>query len=152
DGIPRLFWPNEWDETRPDVTEMVKEFYEATPFPDYDDFDSAASLAMKAREGRFARLLDEQLPLKARIIECGSGTSQLSNFLSIAHREVYATDMCLNSLRMGRRFAQDHHLDTVSFVQMNLFRPVFRAESFHVVISNGVLHHTSDPVGGFRSI
>src|SRR5262249_5229695 len=100
----------------------------------------------------FARLLDEQLPLKARIIECGSGTSQLSNFLSIAHREVYATDMCLNSLRMGRRFAQDHHLDTVSFVQMNLFRPVFRAESFHVVISNGVLHHTSDPVGGLRSI
>jgi SAM-dependent methyltransferase len=37
-------------------------------------------------------------------------------------------------------------------VQMNLFRPPFADASMDVVISNGVLHHTSDPEGGFRSI
>jgi SAM-dependent methyltransferase len=35
---------------------------------------------------------------------------------------------------------------------MNLFRPAFRPAAFDVVISNGVLHHTGDPLGAFRSI
>jgi SAM-dependent methyltransferase len=37
-------------------------------------------------------------------------------------------------------------------VQMNLFRPALRRNTFDVVICNGVLHHTADPLGGFRSI
>ncbi|RIL06456.1 MAG: 2-polyprenyl-3-methyl-5-hydroxy-6-metoxy-1,4-benzoquinol methylase [Proteobacteria bacterium] len=152
DGIPALFCPNEWGEGKDDVTDRVRSFYEETPFPNYDDFDSVASLAAKARGGRFARLLDEQLPPNIRIIECGSGTAQLSNFLSLANRTVFATDLCMNSLRIGRDFAERHGLDRVGFVQMNLFRPAFRPGSFHLVVSNGVLHHTSDPFGAFRSI
>jgi len=35
---------------------------------------------------------------------------------------------------------------------MNLFRPSFKPESFDLVISNGVLHHTSDPFLAFKSI
>jgi SAM-dependent methyltransferase len=35
---------------------------------------------------------------------------------------------------------------------MNLFRPAFRPESFDVVLSNGVLHHTADPRGGFQGL
>lgn len=152
DGIPQLFWPNDWEEGETDVTEIVKEFYEKTPFPDYDDFDDVEGLSRKARRGLFARLLDEQIPSKTRILECGCGTGQLSNFLSVANRTVFATDICLNSLRLGHDFARKHGLETVHFAQMNLFRPVFRPGSFHLVISNGVLHHTSDPFLGFRSV
>jgi SAM-dependent methyltransferase len=150
--IPLLFWPNEWEEDKTDVTEIVQAFYEKTPFPNYDDFDSVASLAEKARQGRFARLLDAQVPPNVSIVECGCGTGQLSNFLSIANRRVYAADLCLHSLRLGRDFARRHHLKRVRFLQMNLFRPALRAESFHLVISNGVLHHTSDPFLAFRTI
>ena len=152
DGIPQLFWPNEWDGDKRDVTDEVRAFYEETPFPNYDEFDSVASLAAKAREGMFARLLDEQVPPNVRIIECGSGTSQLSNFLSLANRTVFAADLCMNSLRLGRDFAVRHGLGRVNFVQMNLFRPAFQPGSFHLVISNGVLHHTSDPFLAFESI
>jgi SAM-dependent methyltransferase len=35
---------------------------------------------------------------------------------------------------------------------MNLFRPAFKPGTFDLVISNGVLHHTSDPFLGFKSI
>jgi SAM-dependent methyltransferase len=35
---------------------------------------------------------------------------------------------------------------------MNLFKPPFRAGAFDLVISNGVLHHTRDPLGGFLSV
>ncbi len=152
DGIPLLYWPNEWEGSREDVTDAIRAFYEETPFPNYEDFDSVASLIAKARQGRFARLLDDQIPPGARILECGCGTGQLSNFLSIANRDVFATDLCQNSLRLGQRFKHENRLGRVRFFQMNLFRPCFRPGSFDLVISNGVLHHTSDPFGGFRSI
>src|SRR4029453_190282 len=152
DGVPLLFLPNAWEPGKADVTDAVKAFYEETPFPNYDEFDSVASLARKAREGLFARLLDEQIPAGTRVIECGCGTGQLSSFLSVANRTVFGTDMCLNSLRLGQAFARRHALDRVHFVQMNLFRPAFAPASFDLVISNGVLHHTSDPFLAFRSI
>jgi SAM-dependent methyltransferase len=152
DGIPLLFWPSQWDAGKPDVTEQVRSFYEETPFPDYEDFDSPASLAEKARQGRFAALLDEQLPPGARVLEVGCGTGQLTNFLSIANRTVYGADLCLNSLRLGRSFARENGLARARFVQMNLFRPCFREGVFDLVVSNGVLHHTSDPFLGFRTI
>ena len=152
DDIPMLFWPNEEDAVRGDVTEVVKAFYEETPFPNYDEFDSVASLAGKARQGMFARLLDEQVPPATRILEVGCGTGQMSNFLSIANRNVFATDICVNSLRLGRDFARRQQLGRVRFVQMNLFRPVFKPGSFHLVISNGVLHHTSEPRLAFETI
>jgi SAM-dependent methyltransferase len=150
--IPLLFAPNDWDLTKPDVTEDVQAFYEKTPFPNYDDFDSIGSLVEKAQRGLFAKLLDEQIPFGARVLEVGCGTGQMSNFLSVAKRTVVGADMCLNSLRLGQGFAQRNRLSRVHFTQMNLFRPVFKPETFDVVISNGVLHHTSDPYLAFQSI
>lgn len=151
-NIPQLFWPNEWEEGTHDVTEAVRSFYEETPFPDYDDFDSVDSLARKARQGLFAKLLDEQVPPGVRVIECGCGTGQLSAFLSVANRTVFGTDLCLNSLRLGQAFKEQNELGQVHFLQMNLFRPAFQPGSFDLVISNGVLHHTSDPRRAFESI
>lgn len=152
DQIPSLFAPNDWADAKEDVTDKMKAFYEANPFPNYDDFDSAASLIDKARHGLFAKLLDEQIPYGARVIECGCGTGQLTNFLSIANRTVIGTDLCLNSLKMATAFKQQNDLERAHFLQMNLFRPAFKPGTFDLVISNGVLHHTSDPLLGFKSI
>ena len=53
---------------------------------------------------------------------------------------------------MATAFKQQNDCDRAHFVQMNLFRPAFKPGSFDLVISNGVLHHTSDPFLGFKSI
>lgn len=152
DGIPSLFAPNDAS-FQGDVTELVKSFYEETPFPNYDGFDSRASLSDKARRGVFAALLDEQLPEGSLVLEAGCGTGQLSNFLGMSwRRRVIAGDMCLNSLRLAKGFADQHEIRNVAFLQFNLFRPPFQDNSFDVVISNGVLHHTGDCEGGFKSI
>jgi len=152
-GIPLLFWPSEWDDSKRDVTDVVNAFYEENPFPGYEDLDSKWSLREKAEKGIFARLLDDQIPHGARILEVGCGTGQLSNFLGMTWgRTVFATDICLNSLKLGEEFKEKERIDNVAFLQMNLFRPVFRPDSFDVVICNGVLHHTSDPFLGFQSI
>jgi SAM-dependent methyltransferase len=130
----------------------VKAFYEETPFPNYEDFDSVGSLLNKARRGRFAKLLDDQIPPGSLVLECGCGTGQLSNFLSIANRNVLGTDICLSSLGLGREFKERSGLDRAHFIQMNLFRPCLKRGSFDLAVSNGVLHHTSDPRGGLESI
>ena len=152
DGILSLFWPNEWEASKEDVTEKIKSFYEKTPFPNYDEFDNVGILLEKARKGLFAQLLDDQIPFGTRVLECGCGTGQLTNFLSIANRTVIGTDLCLNSLRMAQEFKEKNDLRRAHFYQMNLFRPAFKPETFHLVISNGVLHHTSDPFSAFKSI
>ena len=152
DGIPLLFWPNEWNPTREDVTDKIKSFYEKTPFPNYEDFEDVGSLIQKAKTGIFARSLNEQIPFNIRVLEVGCGTGQLSNFLGIFHRYVFGTDICLNALKLGQNFKIKNGLERVGFYQMNLFRPIFRRESFHLVICNGVLHHTSDPYLGFESL
>jgi SAM-dependent methyltransferase len=155
DGIPNLFAPLQVpaDGTVHDVTEMVKAFYEETPFPNYDGLDTRESLRVKARRGLFAALLDDQLPAGALVLEAGCGTGQLSNFLGMSwKRKVFAGDLCLNSLRLAKKFADRNAIRNVAFVQMNLFRPPFRDAVFDVVISNGVLHHTGDCEGGFAAI
>ncbi|GAB4238616.1 MAG: hypothetical protein Kow00109_13090 [Acidobacteriota bacterium] len=148
EGIPRLFVPS--DSSGRAVESEVQAFYEAHPFPDYEGFEDLASLIEKAREGVFARRLDEAIPFGTRVLDCGCGTGQLANFLGVAHRTVFGTDGSTASLRLAEEFRSRHGLDNVFFLQMNLFRPVFPPATFDVVICNGVLHHTPDPRAGFR--
>lgn len=149
-GIPLLFAKEEQTQN---VTDIVKTFYEENPFPNYDDLDSRQSLIEKARRGIFARLLDEQIPKAARVLEVGCGTGQLSNFLGMHwDRQVFGVDICLNSLQLAKAFSDKARITNAAFLQMNLFKPAFCAGVFDIVIANGVLHHTGDPVRGFLSI
>jgi SAM-dependent methyltransferase len=152
-GIPLLFAPVDPTISDRDVTEVVKAFYEETPFPNYDDIDSRETLVLKARQGRFAAALDEQLPEGAIVLEAGCGTGQLTNFLGLSwKRRVLGGDICLNSLRLANGFRERYRIANAGFLQMNLFRPPFRDNSIDVLISNGVLHHTGDPRKGFESL
>lgn len=153
DGVPLLFWPNDWDGTKMDVTPTVRQFYEQYPFPNYEQLDTLERLAERARKSVFACWLDEATPYGAHILEIGCGTGQLSNFLGMTwSRTVFGSDLSVNSLTLGEQFRRRHGIDGVAFLQMNLFLPAFRPEAFDVVICNGVLHHTSDPWLGFQSI
>lgn len=152
DGIPLFFSPNNWQDSK-DVTDIVVSFYEKTPFPNYDSIDSIFSLREKANKSIFSRLLDEQIPHQARILEAGCGTGQLSNLLgSMWNRQIFATDICLNSLKLGQHFKKKAKIRNTYFFQMNLFKPIFRPEVFDFVICNGVLHHTGNPQLGFKTI
>lgn len=150
-GIPLLFASEEGQTQH--VTDIVKAFYEENPFPNYDDLDSKQSLREKARRGVFARQLDEQIPEGAHVLEVGCGTGQLTNFLGMHwNRRVFGADVCVNSLRLAKAFRDRFGIRNAEFVQMNLFKPAFQAGTFDIVICNGVLHHTKDPLNAFVSI
>ena len=58
DGILRLLWPQERVDVDP-ITDAVREFYEETPFPNYEPTDTLETIRTKAYSGVFAPLLDE---------------------------------------------------------------------------------------------
>lgn len=152
DGIARLYVPTGRGSAE-DVTDLVKAFYEATPFPNYADGETRATLAAKARRNLFLRALDRALPEDAVVLEAGCGTGQLTNFLGLSEgRRVFGGDLCLNSLRLANEFRDKAGIANAAFLQMNLFRPPFRAASVDMVIANGVLHHTGDAQGGFEAL
>ncbi|MEE9269707.1 MAG: methyltransferase domain-containing protein [Candidatus Krumholzibacteria bacterium] len=152
DNIPELFWPHEKSDEGEDITEIVRAFYEETPFPNYNDHDSLRSLVEKSRKGLYARRLDETIPYNTSVLEVGCGTGQLTNFLGRSCRRVIGADLCLNSLRLGESFRREAGLERVRFMQMNLFRPALRPERFDVVLCNGVLLTTRDPFEGFQHL
>jgi len=150
EGIVRAFVPHE--PAAGDVTETIKAFYEDNPFPNYEGTEDVGSLIEKSVARGFPEMLNRSIPPNATVLEVGSGTGQLGNFLSIAGRRVLSTDLCLNSLRLAERFRAANGLQNVTFAQMNLFRLPLQPERFDVVICTGVLHHTADPHGGFRGL
>jgi SAM-dependent methyltransferase len=150
EGIVRAYLPHE--PVAGDVIEIIRRFYEAHPFPDYDETEDVGSLIEKSLARGFPEMLNRSITPRATVLEVGGGTGQLGNFLSIAARRVLSVDLCLNSLRLGESFRSRHGLLGMTLAQMNLFRLPLRPDRFDVVICTGVLHHTSDPRRGFRHL
>jgi len=150
EGVIRAFIPSE--PTEDNIAQIIREFYERNPFPNYEEMENVGSLIEKSVSRGFPEMLNRAIPPNATVLEVGCGTGQLASFLSIANRRVLGVDLCLNSLRLAQRFKTDNDLLNVTFAQMNLFRLPLQPGKFDVVICTGVLHHTSDPLRGFRTL
>lgn len=143
DGIPNL---------RPlsdGRTDVVRQFYEQSPFPGYPPRDSLQALRMRAERSAFVRLLDHAIPGDARIAEIGCGTGQMCLYLARADRLVIGADLTRASLMLGAQAARRFGVDRVQFVETDLHQPGLKAGSFDVVYSAGVLHHTPNPRASF---
>ena len=80
----------------------VQEFYNKTPFPDYelDRFTTTEDLKQAAYP--FAKILDRSIPQEASIIDVGTGTGQLSAFLSLRRKNVWGIDFSDSSLKKAQ--------------------------------------------------
>jgi SAM-dependent methyltransferase len=146
DGIPDLRLPGDAR------TDAVRRFYEGTPFPGYPPRDSLYALRARAERSVFARLVDRAIPGDARIIEMGCGTGQMCLYLARADRQVVGADLARAALRLGAAAARRFGLDRVQFVETDLHHPGLAPESFDVVYSSGVVHHTPDPRASFARL
>jgi len=136
-----------------DTAKLVEKFYSNNPFPNYDNFETIFSLKKKLEGNLFTVNLKKSIGLGKRVIEVGSGTSQLSITLaSGTNNQVVAFDPTLASLRLGSEFYKKSRMPNCIFVNGDLFSNPFIEEYFDIVLCSGVLHHTENPKKGFQII
>jgi len=149
-GVPSLYQPPPGEGE--DVTARVRSFYEENPFPSYEGLEEFGELVNKGGHNPFSAQLLKAVGYNKTVLECGCGTGQLSHFLQLNNNHVLGIDMCLASLALAMEHKLRNELPRSAFAQMNIFDLAIKDNSFDVVISHGVLHHTFDARRAFGQI
>ncbi len=137
-----------------DTEKAVKQFYDNTPFPDFDLNKYGCKEHLRIRAGTFARILDRSMNKKKSVIDVGTGTGQLSAFLSLRRKCVWGIDFSDGSLNKAEKLKDKLKLNTLHLGKVDIINDDIFIESkfFDYVLCLGVLHHTSDPYKGFQNI
>ena len=134
------------------LTKIQSDFYNDVKFPNYDNVESFGSLLDKSRRNIFVKKLDDEIPMGSNILEAGCGTGQLSITLSRYARQIYGIDLSKGSLIEAKQFINSNDIKSVHLFRMNIFKLFFEENTFDVIISNGVLHHTYNPKLAFSKL
>ena len=134
------------------LTKIQSDFYNDVKFPNYDNVEGFGSLLDKSRRNIFVKKLDDEIPMGSNILEAGCGTGQLSITLSRYARQIYGIDLSKGSLIEAKQFINSNDIKSVHLFRMNIFKLFFKENTFDVIISNGVLHHTYNPKLAFSKL
>ena len=135
------------------VTSKVGNFYEEDPFPNYKLDDNKQTILKIGDQNILLKEFKEFIGYNRSIVEIGSGTCQLANYLAIGtNNKVFAFDGSFHSLKLGKDFATRSNINNIEFVRGDIFDKNFNDEVFDYIWCNGVLHHTKNPYEAFRSI
>jgi len=137
------------------IGQKVQNFYNKTPFPDYDlsRFNRKEDLRFSAYP--FAVILNRSIPKKASIIDVGTGTGQLSAFLSLDRTCVYGIDFSDTSLEKAAKLKNKLELNSLNLRKIDILdeEQINDIEiKFDYVLCLGVLHHTGNAYQAFKNI
>ena len=148
--VPSLFVGQSGDGEA--VTSAIKDFYEENPFPSYEGVEEFGQLVHKGSRNPFSAALLKAVGYNKKVLECGCGTGQLSHYLQLNNNHVLGIDMSISSLKLALEHKLHNDLTRSCFAQMNIFDLAIKDNSFDVVISHGVLHHTFDARRAFAQV
>ena len=135
------------------TVEKVIDFYNEAPFPNYEDNDDKSSINFKGDNNYLASQFKNFIGFNKDILEVGCGTGQLSIYFAIGNNNrIYALDPTLASIKLGNEFSEKNKIQNVKFINADIFDDIFKDECFDFIWTNGVLHHTKDPILAFAII
>lgn len=130
----------------------VLRMYMRHPYPSYTAEERLRIFPAELARFRFLGL--EPFMPGARLLDVGCGTAHrvmpLAQHFGVG--EYVGLDHSSASLGVARSLAGELGFARATLLEGDLFRLPFEDASFDIVISQGVLHHTSDPYGGFREL
>jgi SAM-dependent methyltransferase len=135
-----------------EILNVVNEFYEANPFPGFNPGKYETRADLVARASWYGKRIDAEIPFGASVIDVGCGTGQLACLLAIKGRRVLGVDYSQRSLDLACTLKERLALKNAEFRRANILAWDLPPASFDYVFCNGVLHHTSDPYGGFKNL
>ena len=140
-------------EVNENITKKVADFYRKNPFPNYDNNEDKYSLTTKGDKNKFAKEFKNLIGFNKKVLEVGSGTSQMALYFSIGtNNQIYALDSTLDSLKLGKRFAELNNIKNTYFIKADIFDDVLNEETFDFIWCDGVLHHTKNAYDAFKII
>lgn len=104
---------------------------------------------------RYNRWIYDQFAhvLGQRVLEVGSGTGNITQFLLAGNRDVVATDVVPNyRTELKNRFAEKPNLTISTFDLSQAIPHEFRAEPFDTVVCLNVLEHIQDDLFALRQM
>ena len=134
-----------------DIERQVVAMYERHPFPAYKDKFRKASEEMFLKM-RLLGLSEEEYTNK-KILDCGCGTGEFTCWYAARGNEMTAIDLSRPSIEHAKDYAASYDLaERIDFRRQSVLELDLPPDSFDIVYSYGVLHHTPDPYRGYRNM
>ena len=116
------------------ITQKVGKFYAENPFPDYKIDDTKHTIQKIGDNNLLMKELKRLVGFNKSLLEVGSGTCQLSNYLAIGtNNKICAFDGSLQSLKLGKEFAKKNNIQNVDFVRGDIFDKIFEDGAFDFI-------------------
>ncbi|MDZ7361396.1 MAG: methyltransferase domain-containing protein [candidate division KSB1 bacterium] len=134
----------------------AKDFSFSAQWENYEYSDETWEIKLADRVRFFYRYLKTPLGALngALVLDAGCGNGTLSAALAASGPEIVAVDFSTSVERAHRHraaFAKDR-ADHVHYVQADLQQPPFSRNTFDIIYSDGVLHHTPDTRTSFNAL
>jgi tetratricopeptide (TPR) repeat protein/SAM-dependent methyltransferase len=141
---------------RDGVSKAVQAQYEENPYPRWQALTRGVVQDIEQRVQRWcpAYVASPELggPLRVLVAGCGTGMDAIDTALHLKNAQVTAIDLSRASLAYATRKAGEYGLENLRFRHEDILEFGGGDDHFHVIISNGVLHHMQDPAAGLARL
>lgn len=137
-----------------EILKKVRSLYEKYPYP-------SRNVTRKKGMETYANWVRNAIGLKnldffkgKYILEAGCGTGELGASLALCGANVVGIDLSMNSLKKAQELKKKFDIKNWNLIQSDVLDLALSKEraKFDIVISYGVLHHTSNPKKGFENL